>query len=589
MNRKPSKPHSSAWRSSPALMYFVVACVFSAVVLLGAWATMAAMLRWQWKDTLDAEMRQNTNTALALKEHTLRILDTVDQAMWRLQHTAEDGPLNGEDLATIANETGMVPHILTQLSFVGPDGRFQGSNLDPDGSRSNHVSLMDRDHIRVHLQPAEAAPPSAGMLHNGLFISKSLLGKVSGVSTIQLSRKVTAADGRVLGVVVASLNPRHFADVYRGVQLGSDGGVGLAGLDGVTRVRVLGGVSTEVGMQLPAPLLQALRSQDSGAMLSPSSDARLRIIGFSRVGGYPLAVLSGTSEEHSFARWRTTRNTILWLTALLSLAVVAFVAVFLGSIRRLAVSHAALTRSEAEAQRANQAKSEFLAAMSHELRTPLTSIRGFAELMELRSNDPQTREQSSLIRQGAEHLNALLTEILDLARIEAGAMPAHPEPVELPGLLHDVIELFRVSAVAKSLALTATTAANVPNALVTDRLKLKQILNNLLSNAIKFTPSGTVCLAVDTSADGHHVQFHVTDTGPGIPENLHEVIFEKFSQGHARVSYQHGGTGLGLSLSRALAQLLGGTLTVKSRLGEGSTFTLSLPLQIPPKAAPPFA
>lgn len=585
MNRKHP---TSNWRSSPALMYFVVACVFSALVLLGAWATMAAMLRWQWKDTLDAEMRQNTNTALALKEHTLRILDTVDQAMWRLQHTAEDGPLNGQDLATIANETGMVPHILTQLSFVGPDGRFQGSNLDPDGSRSNHVSLMDRDHIRVHLLPAEAPPPSAGMLLNGLFISKSLLGKVSGVSTIQLSRKVTAADGRLLGVVVASLNQRHFADVYRGVQLGSDGGVGLVGLDGVIRVRVLGGASTEVGMQLPAPLLQALRSQDSGAMLSPSSDARLRIIGFSRVGSYPLAVLSGTSEEHSFARWRTARNTILWLTALLSLAVVAFVAVFLGSIRKLAVSHAALTRSEAEAQRANQAKSEFLAAMSHELRTPLTSIRGFAELMELRSNDPQTREQSSLIRQGAEYLNALLTEILDLARIEAGAMPAHPEPVELPGLLHDVIELFRVSAVAKSLALTATTAANVPNALATDRLKLKQILNNLLSNAIKFTPSGTVCLAVDTSADGHHVQFHVTDTGPGIPENLHEVIFEKFSQGHARVSYQHGGTGLGLSLSRALAQLLGGTLTVRSRVGEGSTFTLSLPLQIPPRAAPPF-
>ncbi|HCE92795.1 MAG TPA: two-component sensor histidine kinase [Acidovorax sp.] len=569
-------------------MYFVVACVFSAVVLLGAWATMAAMLRWQWKETLDAEMRQNTNTALALKEHTLRILDTVDQAMWRLQHTAEDGPLNGQDLATIANETGMVPHILTQLSFVGPDGRFQGSNLDPDGSRSNHVSLMDRDHIRVHLLPAEAAPPSAGMLHNGLFISKSLLGKVSGVSTIQLSRKVTAADGRVLGVVVASLNPRHFTDVFRGVELGSEGGVVLAGLDGVIRVRVLGGDSTGVDMPLPASLVQTLRTKESGATMSPTSDGMSRIIGFSRVGNYPLAVLSGTSEGQAFATWRTTRDTILWLTALLSLAVVAFVAVFLGSIRRLAVSHAALSRSEAEAQRANQAKSEFLAAMSHELRTPLTSIRGFAELMELRSSDPQTREQSSLIRQGAEHLNALLTEILDLARIEAGAMPAHPEPVELPGLLHDVIELFRVSAVAKSLALTATTAANVPNSLVTDRLKLKQILNNLLSNAIKFTPSGTVCLAVDTSADGHHVQFHVTDTGPGIPENLHEVIFEKFSQGHARVSYQHGGTGLGLSLSRALAQLLGGTLTVRSRLGEGSTFTLSLPLQIPPKAAPPF-
>lgn len=578
---------TSAGRSSPARMYFMVACVFSALVLLGAWITMATLLRWQWNETLEAEMRQNTNIALALKEHTLRILDTVDQAMWRLQRTAEDGPLDSQDLANIANETGMVPHILTQLSLVGPDGRFQGSNLDPDGSRNNHVNLMDRDHIRVHLLPADAAPPTSGMLHNGLFISKSLLGKVSGVSTIQLSRKVTAADGRVLGVVVASLNPRHFADVYRGVQLGSEGGVSLAGLDGVVRVLVLGGSSTEVGMQLPAPLLEAVHARDSGALMTPTQDGVSRIIGFARVGGYPLALLGGSSQEQAFAAWRASRNAILWLTVLLSLAVVAFVAVFLGSIRKLAVSHAALTRSEAEAQRANQAKSEFLAAMSHELRTPLTSIRGFAELMEIRSSDAQTREQSSLIRQGAEHLNALLTEILDLARIEAGAMPAHPEPIELASLLHDVTELFRVSAMAKSLALTTTTAPNVPGFVVTDRMKLKQILNNLLSNAIKFTPSGSVRLAVETNPAGDQLRFHVTDSGTGIPENLHELIFEKFSQGHARVSYQHGGTGLGLSLSRALAQLLGGTLTVQSRVGEGSTFTLTLPLQTTPP--PPSA
>lgn len=586
MNRKQL---TSDWRSSPARTYFVMACIFSALVLLGAWTTVATLLRWQWNETLGAEMRQNTNIALALKEHTLRILDTVDQAMWRLQRTAEDGPLNGQDLANIANETGMVPHILTQLSLVGPDGRFEGSNLDPDGSRSNHVSLMDRDHIRVHLLPANAAPPSSGMLHNGLFISKSLLGKVSGVSTIQLSRKVTAADGRVLGVVVASLNPRHFADVYRGVQLGSEGGVALVGLDGIVRVLVRGGSSTAVGMQIPPPLLQTLHASESGALRSPAQDGVSRVIGFARVGSYPLALLGGSSEEQAFEAWRTSRDAILWLTVLLSVAVVAFVAVFLGSIRKLAISHAALTRSEAEAQRANQAKSEFLAAMSHELRTPLTSIRGFAELMEMRSSDAQTREQSSLIRQGAEHLNALLTEILDLARIEAGAMPAHPEPIELTSLLHDVIELFRVSAMAKSLALTATTAAEVPNTLVSDRLKLKQILSNLLSNAIKFTPAGTVSLAVDASPDGRQVQFHVTDTGPGIPENLHEVIFEKFSQGHARISYQHGGTGLGLSLSRALADLLGGTLTVKSSVGEGSTFTLSLPLQISPQTALPSA
>lgn len=570
---------SYRWQRSPALTYSVVACVFSALVLLGAWATIGILLRWQWNETLQAEMRQNTNTALALKEHTLRILDTVDQAMWRLENTARDGALDSQDFISIANETGMVPHILTQLSFVDAEGNFQGSNLDPDGSRSQHVNLMERNHISVHLQPARAPAGSTGMLHNGLFISQAVLGKVSGVSTIQLSRKAISNDGRTLGVVVASLNPLHFADVYRGVELGSEGGVVLAGLDGVVRVRVMGGATTSVENPLPPSLLQALHGSDSGSLLSTSSDGLSRIIGFSRVGSYPLVVLSGTSEEQAFAPWRTTRTTVLSLTALLSLAVVAFVAAFLGSVRRLAASHVALKQSEADAQRANHAKSEFLAAMSHELRTPLTGIRGFAELMELRSKDPQTREQAGYIRQGAEHLNALLTEILDLARIEAGAMPAHPEPVDVQALVNEVLELFRVSAVAKSLMLHSTTGPALPRTLVTDRLKLKQILNNLLSNAIKFTPSGSVHVSMDMDRDRQRVLIRVQDTGPGIPPELHGLIFEKFSQGHARISYEHGGTGLGLSLSRALAQLLGGTLSVESQVGQGAAFTLALPLR----------
>ena len=570
------------WRRSPALAYSVAACAFSALVLLGAWATIAAMLKWQWTETLESEKLQNTNTAVALKEHTLRILDTVDQAMWRLGNTARDSALDSQDYIGIANETGMVPHILTQLSFVGADGRFQGSNLDPDGSRSQHVSLLDRAHVAIHLRPQAHAPgTAAGLLHNGLFISQAVVGKVSGVSTIQLSRKVTAHDGTVLGVVVASLNPQHFAEVYRHVELGSEGGVVLAGLDGVLRVRVMGGATTGVERPLPPALVQAIGSKDSGAVVAGSSDGLSRIIGFSRVGSYPLVVLSGTSENQAFAPWRTTRDIILGLTALLSLAVVVFVALFLSSIRQLAASHAALKRSEAQAQQANQAKSEFLAAVSHELRTPLTSIRGFAELMELRHKEPQTREQAGYIRQGAEHLNDLLTEILDLARIEAGAMPLHPEPVVLQTLVYEVVELFRVSALAKTLELDTSLAPGLPDTFVTDRMKLKQILNNLLSNAIKFTPSGAVRLSVELDLGRKQLLFRVADTGPGIPPELHEAIFEKFSQGHARVSYQHGGTGLGLSLSRALARLLGGTLGVESRAGEGATFTLTLPLHPP--------
>ena len=569
-----STQQTSPPRASLARINGLMACMLSALVLLGAWSAMATMLYWQWKETLNAELRHNTNAAVAFKEHTLRILDTVDQAMWRVQNSVRNGQPDGQELISIANETGMVPHILTQLSFVDAYGIFRGSNLDPNGAKSNNVSLMDRDHIRVHLQPESTA---LRPMKNGLFVSKPLVGKVSGVRTIQLTRKIVAENGSTLGVIVASLNQNHFIETYQGANFGAQSGVGLAGLDGELRVRVIGGKSTEIVRPLPESITEATRVQTSGALKAMSADGVERVIGFSRVGDYDLAVQVGTSTEEAFASWREMRDTVLLFTTLLSVAVLVFVAAFLASIRRLARSHEALQRSEAEAQCANQAKSEFLAAMSHELRTPLTSIRGFAELMELRSKDPLIQEQSALIRQGAEHLNALLTEILDLARIEAGAMPTHHEPVMLPDLLREVTELFRVSAAAKSLQLDTHLHAAATQPLVTDGLKLKQILNNLLSNAIKFTAHGGVELTVEPDLEGQQMLFHVTDTGPGIAPELQDRIFEKFSQGNARVSYQHGGTGLGLSLSRSLATLLGGTLSVQSRPGEGARFTLALP------------
>jgi len=247
----------------------------------------------------------------------------------------------------------------------------------------------------------------------------------------------------------------------------------------------------------------------------------------------------------------------------------------LGSLRWLEAKNRALELSEAQAQSANQAKTEFLAAISHELRTPLTSIRGFSELMEQRLEDPRYREQAGLIRKAAEHLNALLTEILDLSKVEAGAMPLNPEPQVLAELLQSTVDFFAVSAAAKGLTLGLRIAPGTPAVLVCDGLRLKQILNNLLSNAMKFTPAGTVTVELDATPET--VRVHVVDTGPGIPPEMQELIFERFRQGNSRVSYEHGGTGLGLALSRALALLMGGTLTVESQPGQGARFTLSLP------------
>jgi signal transduction histidine kinase len=263
------------------------------------------------------------------------------------------------------------------------------------------------------------------------------------------------------------------------------------------------------------------------------------------------------------------------LTALFSVTVVGAALLFLTGVRQLEAKNRSLQLSEAQAQAANQAKSEFLAAISHELRTPLTSIRGFSELMEIRLEQPKYREQAGMIRKAAEYLNALLTEILDLSKVEAGAMPLHPEPQVLAELLHSTADFFAVSAAEKGLSLSVRIAPDAPQTLVCDGLRLKQILNNLMSNAMKFTQAGSVTIELDATPD--QVRFHVLDTGPGIPPEKQELIFERFRQGNARVSYEHGGTGLGLTLSRALAELMGGTLTLQSVPGQGARFTLNLP------------
>jgi signal transduction histidine kinase len=155
-------------------------------------------------------------------------------------------------------------------------------------------------------------------------------------------------------------------------------------------------------------------------------------------------------------------------------------------------------------------------------------------------------------------------------------MPITPEPQDIRQLVAGVSEFFEVAAAAKGLSVSVTVADHVPTMVQCDPLRTKQILNNLMSNAIKFTQTGRVDLKVECEGDALLV--HVVDTGEGIHEAQHELIFERFRQANARVSYQHGGTGLGLALSRSLAELMGGALSVRSALGKGSTFTFRLPL-----------
>lgn len=236
-----------------------------------------------------------------------------------------------------------------------------------------------------------------------------------------------------------------------------------------------------------------------------------------------------------------------------------------------------LAAAKEAAEAANRAKSAFLATMSHELRTPLTAIIGFTELLRDEGiADPVARRAAfDDVVQSGQHLLTLINEVLDMAKVEAGEMELDTAPVALPSLLDTCASLMREGAKAHDLALVVEIGA-FP-LLTVDARKVRQVVLNLLSNAVKFTPAGgTVTLSAWQEADVAVIA--VTDTGIGISTEDQARLFRPFAQVDSSLARRHEGTGLGLALTKRLVELHGGTITVRSALGEGSTFTVRLPV-----------